>query len=144
VGTRAGLDGCVESRPTGIRSPDHRARNESLYRLSYPGPPFQHITSVLMLISFARGKYQWKSTCIRKMLGTLLILSARRAADLRNTMLFVPDTFNNGRRQTQAYIHQSKATDTTSDSRLSSQSVSESSVTIPGVPHFPPAHHSKH
>jgi len=25
--------------PTGIRSPDCPARNESLYRLSYPGPP---------------------------------------------------------------------------------------------------------
>ena len=23
---------------TGIRSPDHRARSESLYRLTYPGP----------------------------------------------------------------------------------------------------------
>ena len=26
------------SPPTGIRSPDRRARSESLYRLSYPGP----------------------------------------------------------------------------------------------------------
>ena len=26
------------SPPTGIRSPDHSARSESLYRLSYPGP----------------------------------------------------------------------------------------------------------
>ena len=25
--------------PTGIRSPDRPARSESLYRLSYPGPP---------------------------------------------------------------------------------------------------------
>ena len=25
--------------PTGIRSPDHPARNKSLYRLRYPGPP---------------------------------------------------------------------------------------------------------
>ena len=24
--------------PTGIRSPDHPSRSESLYRLSYPGP----------------------------------------------------------------------------------------------------------
>ena len=27
------------SRPTGIRSPDRPARSESLYRLSYRGPP---------------------------------------------------------------------------------------------------------
>ena len=26
--------------PTGIRSPDLPARSESLYRLRYPGPPF--------------------------------------------------------------------------------------------------------
>jgi hypothetical protein len=39
VGPRAGLDGCGKSRPpTGIQSPDRPARNESLYRLSYPGP----------------------------------------------------------------------------------------------------------
>jgi len=39
VGLRAGLDRCVKSRPpTGIRSPDHPARRQSLYRLSYPGP----------------------------------------------------------------------------------------------------------
>ena len=38
-GPRAGLDGCEKSRPPpiGIRSPDRRARSESLYRLSYPG-----------------------------------------------------------------------------------------------------------
>ena len=39
VGPRGGLDGYEKSRPpTGIRSPDRRARSESLYRLSYPGP----------------------------------------------------------------------------------------------------------
>jgi hypothetical protein len=38
VGPRAGLDGCGKiSPPTGIRSPDRPARNESLYRLRYPG-----------------------------------------------------------------------------------------------------------
>jgi hypothetical protein len=36
VGPKAGLDRCGKSRPTGIRSPDHPARNQSLYRLSYP------------------------------------------------------------------------------------------------------------
>ena len=34
-----GLDGCGKSRlHTGIRSPDRPARNESLYRQTYPGP----------------------------------------------------------------------------------------------------------
>jgi hypothetical protein len=36
VGSRAGLDVCENSRPTGIRSPDRPARSQSLYRLSYP------------------------------------------------------------------------------------------------------------
>ena len=36
VSPRVGLDGCGKSHPTGIRSPDHPARSESLYRLSYP------------------------------------------------------------------------------------------------------------
>jgi hypothetical protein len=37
VGPRAGLDGKFRP-PQGIRSPDHPARSQSLYRLSYPGP----------------------------------------------------------------------------------------------------------
>jgi hypothetical protein len=37
VGPGAGLDTCEKSLPTGIRSPDLPARNESVYRLSYPG-----------------------------------------------------------------------------------------------------------
>jgi len=42
VGPRAGLDGRGKSRPpTGIRSPDLQVRSESLYRLSYPGPPLK-------------------------------------------------------------------------------------------------------
>jgi hypothetical protein len=86
VGTRASLDRCVQSRPTGTRSPDHRVRNESLYRLRYPGPPFQHITSVFMLISFVRGNINADiKTYIRKMLGTLLPSSVRRAANQRNS-----------------------------------------------------------
>jgi hypothetical protein len=39
VGPRAGLDGCGKFRPTGIRSQDLPAHSESLYQLSYPGPP---------------------------------------------------------------------------------------------------------
>jgi hypothetical protein len=30
--------GVEDLAPTGIQSPDHPARNESLYRLSYPSP----------------------------------------------------------------------------------------------------------
>ena len=38
MGPRAGLDSAENLGPTGIRSPEHPARSESLYRLSYPGP----------------------------------------------------------------------------------------------------------
>jgi hypothetical protein len=39
VGRRLCVDGCGKSRTsTKIRSPDCPARNESLYRLSYPSP----------------------------------------------------------------------------------------------------------
>jgi len=40
VGPRAGLDSCGKSRPTGIRSPDHPAHSQSLYRLRYPAHLF--------------------------------------------------------------------------------------------------------
>ena len=33
--------GAENLAPTGIRSPDRPARSESLYRLSYRGPPFR-------------------------------------------------------------------------------------------------------
>jgi hypothetical protein len=36
VGPRASLQDAENLVPTGIRSPDRPARNESLYRLSYP------------------------------------------------------------------------------------------------------------
>ena len=39
VEPRAGLDGAENLAHTGIRSPDTPARSESLYCLSYPGPP---------------------------------------------------------------------------------------------------------
>jgi hypothetical protein len=51
VGPRAGLDRCGKSRPTGIRSPDRPARNQSLYRLSYPA----HSWFVLVI------KYGWEN-----------------------------------------------------------------------------------
>ena len=35
MGPRAGLEGCGNHAPTGIRSPDRPVRSESLYRLSY-------------------------------------------------------------------------------------------------------------
>jgi hypothetical protein len=44
VGSRAGLDRCGKSRPTGIQSPERPARSESLYRLSYPGLPKSGVT----------------------------------------------------------------------------------------------------
>jgi hypothetical protein len=49
VGPRGGLDGYGKSRPTGIRSPNRKARSESLYGLSYPDPciKFEHITHVI-------------------------------------------------------------------------------------------------
>jgi hypothetical protein len=37
MGPRAGVKNLA---PTGIRSPDRPARSQSLYRLSYPVPPF--------------------------------------------------------------------------------------------------------
>jgi len=41
--SRSSLDGCENSRvPTGIRSSDHPACSESLYRLRYPGPQVGH------------------------------------------------------------------------------------------------------
>ena len=40
MGHRTDLDGWGKSDPSGIRSPDSPSRSESLYRLSFPGPPF--------------------------------------------------------------------------------------------------------
>jgi hypothetical protein len=39
VGTRAGLDGLGKFRPNRNSKPVRPVRSESLYRLSYPGPP---------------------------------------------------------------------------------------------------------
>jgi hypothetical protein len=42
MGPRTGLEVCENHAPTGIRSPDHPVRSQSLYRLSYPGPVTLH------------------------------------------------------------------------------------------------------
>jgi len=42
VGSRTGTEGLT---PTGIRSPDRPARNESLYFLRYPGPQINILMS---------------------------------------------------------------------------------------------------
>ena len=50
MGFRAGLDWYGKTRPTGIRTPDHPARRQSLYRLRYP----THHMKVKHDLSFAR------------------------------------------------------------------------------------------
>ena len=44
MGLRAGLDKCGKSRSTGIRSLDHPARRQSLYRQRYPA----HISCIFI------------------------------------------------------------------------------------------------
>ena len=44
VSPRVGLDAFGNLAPTGIRSPNHPGRSESLYRLLYPGPPILYYT----------------------------------------------------------------------------------------------------
>jgi hypothetical protein len=52
VGPRAAVDDCGKSRPTGIRSPDCPARNESLHRLCSPGA--LAVYKVIFFLSFER------------------------------------------------------------------------------------------
>jgi hypothetical protein len=60
--SRACLDGCGKSRPTGIPSPDRPARSESLYRLSYRGPrarvfdPFNNNNIFIIIINLCEFK----------------------------------------------------------------------------------------
>jgi hypothetical protein len=46
VGPWADLEGCRESRPTGIRSLDRSARSDLLYRLRYPSPKIPNYTII--------------------------------------------------------------------------------------------------
>jgi hypothetical protein len=50
VGPTAGLDGCGQSHPTRIWSLDRPACSESIYRLSYPGPP--HYVDVIVTLNW--------------------------------------------------------------------------------------------
>jgi hypothetical protein len=42
--------GAENLAPTGIRFPDHPARSQSLYRLSYRGPHFFYIESLFYIV----------------------------------------------------------------------------------------------
>ena len=46
--------GAKNLAPTGIRSPDRSARSESLYRLSYPGPPVTCLKTIIFMVSVVR------------------------------------------------------------------------------------------
>jgi hypothetical protein len=48
--SRAGLNGCEKSHPTGVRSLDPPSRSESLYGLSYPNSPSSTDVGILFLL----------------------------------------------------------------------------------------------
>jgi hypothetical protein len=51
VGPRAGLNRCRKSRPpTGIQFPDHPARSQSLYRLSYPSHLLVNLFEIIIYL----------------------------------------------------------------------------------------------
>jgi len=50
IGPRAGVDGWENLAPTGIRSPDGPSRSESLYRLSYSGPPREDLIKYVDIV----------------------------------------------------------------------------------------------
>ena len=64
VGPRAGLDRCGKSRPIGIRSPDHPARSQSLYRLRYAAHKYKYTKNKLCtnLVLFTRLYRDARST----------------------------------------------------------------------------------
>ena len=63
MGSRAGLDRCGKSPPTGIRSPDSPVRGVAipLYRLSYPGPRYR-MGTVVYLRGMGKGRLDVKTT----------------------------------------------------------------------------------
>jgi len=64
VGPRVGLYGCGKSRPpSGVRSPDRPARIESLYRLSYPGPPHNNVNGCECENSSSSTAKEFLNTC---------------------------------------------------------------------------------
>ena len=75
VGSRAGLDGCGKSRPTGIRSPDRPARSQSLYRLRYPGPNSLPLTfNILHIYPFSNSISNWPTLHPHKKTGKIIVL----------------------------------------------------------------------
>jgi hypothetical protein len=62
VGPRAVLDRCGKSL-TGIRSPDRPARNQSLYRLSYPAHTYNKLSLKFRLEKFQHSTGQTEPSC---------------------------------------------------------------------------------
>ena len=54
--------GAENLAPTGIRSPDHLARIESLHRLSYGGPPTFSLTCIIILLCLSACLSAWRHT----------------------------------------------------------------------------------
>ena len=72
-----GLEGWGKSRPpTGIRSPDRPVRSESLYRLSYRGPP--------------RIRYKRKKSPRRRKFLLAFILTMQNVEDKLRTNCLLP------------------------------------------------------
>jgi hypothetical protein len=60
MGPRAGLEGCRKTPPAGIPSPDRPARNQSPFRLRYPGP-ITHVVQYLNLRGCLSSKLSFHS-----------------------------------------------------------------------------------
>ena len=57
VGTRAGLDRCRKSRPTGIRSLDRPARSQSLHRVTQPTHTHTHTHTYIYIYIYIKHIY---------------------------------------------------------------------------------------
>ena len=78
MGQRTGLDGCGISGPHRDSIPDHPARTESLYRLSYPGPqPHNKVLSITIYLNI-RGRE--KSAVVLNTAGLFSKTSNRRSS----------------------------------------------------------------